>query len=424
MRKIVLLMLLFAVSGLTVAQEVLDRIVAVVDNEIILQSELDFRTEMAAARQRLNPNDQNVKRKILESMVEEKLLYAQAELDSIQVSDEQVDQQLDYQINFYIQQYGSKEKVEEIYGMSIDRIKRELRSDTRKNLMAQMMQQKKFGNVEVSRKEVENFYNKYRDSLGVIPTKYEIAHIFINPQKGDRIKKKAYQLAQQLLDSIKNGADFAALAKKYSDDPGSAKKGGDLGFVKKGIFYPEFESAAFSLEVGETSDIVESPVGYHIIQLLERRGESIHTRHILIKPKSDNEADLKAIDFLNELRDSVVRFKKDFFELAKKYSDDKETAPYGGKLGTFDIGQLDKNMIDMVGKLKPGEISYPKRLDVDPVTYGYHIVKLISKIPEHKPTLKQDYEEIKKLAEFEKKNRLYQSWIKELKEKIYWEIRI
>ncbi len=422
--KNILIFLLFIIAINVNAQEVLDRIVAVVDNEIILQSELDFRTEMAAARQRLNARDPKIKRQILESMIEEKLLYAQAELDSIEVSDDRVDQQLDYQINFYIQQYGSREKVEEIYGMSIDRIKRELRNDTRKNLMAQMVQQKKFGSVEISRKEVEDFFEKYKDSLGVVPTKYEIAHIFINPQKGDRIKKKAYEFAKQLLDSIKNGADFAVLARKYSDDPGSAKQGGDLGFVKRGVFYPEFESAAFALEEGEISDVVESPVGYHIIQLLERRGESIHSRHILIKLKSDSEADLKAIEFLNELRDSIVRGVNTFEYYAKKYSDDKETVPYGGKLGTFDIGQLDKSLLDQVSKLKEGEISYPKRLDVDQTTYGYHIVKLIKKIPEHKPNPETDYEEIKQLAEFEKKQRLYRAWIEELKNKIYWEIRL
>lgn len=418
--SIFLLLLTFDIYG----QEVLDRIVAVVDNEIILQSELDFRTEMAAARQRINPNDPKMKRKILESMIEEKLLYAQAELDSIQVSDDQVDQQLDYQINFYIQQYGSREKVEEIYGMSIDRIKRELRSDTRKNLMAQMVQQKKFGNIEISRKEVEDFFAKYQDSLGVVPTKYEIAHIFINPQKGERIREKALKFAKELLDSIKNGADFATLARRYSDDPGSAKRGGDLGFVKRGIFYPEFESAAYALEEGEISDVVESPVGFHIIQLLERRGESIHSRHILVKLKSDSEADLKAIELLTEIRDSIVRGFNTFEYYAKKYSDDKETAPYGGKLGTFDIGQLDKSLIDQVAKLKEGEISFPKRLDVDPTTYGYHIVKLIKKIPEHKPNLNTDYDEIKRLAEFEKKQNLYKAWIDELKNKIYWEIRL
>lgn len=422
MKKLLIFFALF-VSNLY-AQEVLDRIVAVVDNEIILESELNFRTEMMAARQRLNPKDPKVKKQILESMVEEKLLYAQAELDSIEVTDDQVDQQLDYQINYYIQQYGSKEKVEEIYGMSIDRIKRELRADTRKNLMAQMVQQQKFGKVEVSRKEVEDFYNKYKDSLGVVPQKYEIAHIFINPQKGERIKKKAYELALQLLDSIKKGADFAELARKYSNDPGSAKQGGDLGYVKRGVFYPEFESAAYALEKGELSGVIESPVGFHIIQMLDRRGEAIHTRHILIKLKSDSEADLKAIDFLNELRDSIVRGVNTFEYYAKKYSDDKETAPYGGKLGTFDIGQLDKQMLDVVSQLKEGEISYPKRLDVDPVTYGYHIVKLYKKIPEHKPNLETDYEDIKRLAEYEKKQKLYSDWMAELKNKIYWEIRL
>ncbi len=421
-KKILVLFLFFPL--LLSAQEVLDKIAAVVGDEIILKSELDFRAELVAATQGGNPQDKNFRKKVLESMIEEKLLYEQAKLDSITVSDDQVNEQLDRQINYYIQQYGSKERVEKIYGMSIERIKRELRDDTRKNLMAQMVQQQKFGQVDVSRKEVEEFFDKYKDSLGVVPEKFEIAHIFINPQKGARVRAKALEKAKEILDSLKNGADFAKLAKKYSDDPGSASRGGDLGFVKRGVFYPEFESAAFKLKVGQISGIVESPVGFHIIQLLERRGDEIHTRHILIKLKSDAKADLEAIDFLNAIRDSITRGFHTFEYYAKKYSDDKQSAPYGGKLGTFDKGQLDPSLLEQLYKLKPGGITYPKRLDIDRNTYGYHIVKLIKRIKAHKPSLATDYDEIKRIAELDKKQRLYNEWIKELKKKIYWEIRI
>ena len=419
-----ILFVIFVLAFSVKAQEVLDKIVAVVGDEVILKSELDFRAELTAASQGVDANDPAFRKKVLESMIEEKLLYAQAELDSITVSDDQVNQQLDYQINYYIQQYGSREKVEQVYGMSIERIKRELRDDTRKNLMAQMVQQKKFGNIDISRKEVEEFFDRYKDSLGVVPEKFEIAHIFINPQKGARVRKKAYEKAKMILDSLKHGGDFAELAKKYSDDPGSASKGGDLGFVKRGVFYPQFEEAAFKLKKGELSGIVESPVGFHIIQLLERRGDEIHTRHILVKIRSDEKADLEAIDFLNAIRDSIVRGVHSFAYYAKKYSDDKQSAPFGGKLGTFDAGQLEKSLLDQLYKLKPGGITYPLRLDVDRMTYGYHIVKLIKRIKEHRPSLETDYDEIKKIAELDKKQRLYRQWIKELKKKIYWEIRI
>lgn len=416
--------LLFLICTSVYSQQVLDKIVAVVDNEIILKSELDFRANYEAAQRNMTAPDSVMLRNVLMQMIEEKLLYAQAELDSIVVSDDQVKSQLDYQINYFIQQYGSQEKLEQVYGMPVEKIKRVLRDDTRKNLMAQMLQQKKFGDVQVSRKEVEDFFDMYKDSLGIVPEKYEIAHIFQNPKTGERARKKALDLAKTLLDSLKKGADFAELAKKYSDDPGSAAQGGDLGFVKRGVFYPEFEAAAFSLAPNQLSGIVESPVGFHIIQMLERRGESIHTRHILIKMKSDDESDLKAIEFLNEIRDSIISGKNTFDYYAKKYSDDKESAKFGGVLGTFEANQLDKSIVDQIYKMKEGDISFPKRMELDRNTYGYHIVKLIKRIPQHKANLELDYNEIKRLAEYYKKQKLYKQWMDEIKEKIYWEIRL
>ena len=204
----------------------------------------------------------------MNSLIEEKLVLAQANLDSIVVSDEEVNQRIDYQINMFIQQYGSREKVEQVYGMSVEKIRREMRDEVRKNLMIQRLREKNFANVEASRKEVEDFFRTYKDSLGVIPEKVKISHIYRNPRASEEVKKESRQLARAILDSIKAGADFAEMAKKYSEDPGSAAQGGDLGFVKRGIFYPEFESAAFSLENGEISNVVESPAGFHIICLL------------------------------------------------------------------------------------------------------------------------------------------------------------
>lgn len=406
------------------SQEVVDKIAAVVDDEVILTSELDFQVAMLAAQRKLDPKSPELRKQVLNKLIEDKLMYAQAILDSIEVTDDEVNSQLDQVIAYYTNQYGSQERLEKAYGMSVERIKREMREDTRKNLMAEKLKQQKFANIDVSRKEVADFFNTYEDSLGVIPEKFEIAHIFINPKSTDKLKKKAKEFAQMLRDSIANGADFAELAKKYSDDPGSAAEGGDLGFVKRGVFYPEFEAAAFSLKEGELSQVIESPIGFHIIQLLEKRGESIHARHILIKPKSDDEADLKAIEQLTDIRDSIINNKNTFAYYAQKYSNDKETSKLGGVLGTFEAGQLDKSLLDQIYKLKEGEISFPKRLDIGNGEYGFHIIKLIKRIPEHKPSLETDYEEIKRIAVFKKQEKLYNNWIKEIKDKVYWEIRI
>ncbi len=406
------------------SQQLLDKIVAVVDNEIILKSELDFQIQLFAAQKKIDPNQPGLKEQILNNMIDEKLVYAQALLDSVSVSDDEINQRVDYQVNYFIQQYGSAERVEQIYGMSIEKIKRELRDEIRKNLMIQKLQEKKFGDVQVGPKEVENFFNTFKDSLGIIPEKVKIAHIMRIPEASEKTKEKYRAFAQAILDSIKAGADFAEMAKKYSEDPGSAKEGGDLGFVKRGVFYPEFEAAAFALQPGQISDVVESPVGFHIIQMIEKRGESIHTRHILIKIKKGDEADLRAIEFLSAIRDSIVKGVGTFQDYAKKYSEDKETAPFGGELGTFYLSQLDKSILETVSKMKDGEISFPKRIELGGGNYGYQIVELEKRTPQHSANLKEDYNELQKLADEYKKQQKYEEWINELKKKIYWQVRL
>lgn len=423
MKKMFLIILLFHTS-LIISQEVIDKIVAVVDDEVILQSELEFQVAMYAMQRKLDPDDPLLKKELLNKLIEDKLLYAQSILDSVEVSDDDINRQLDQVIAYYTQQYGSQERLEEAYGMSTEKIKREMRDDTRKNLMADMLKNQKFGKLDVTRREVKEFFETYQDSLGMISEKFEIAHIFVNPKSTDKLKLKSKLFAQSLLDSIKNGADFAELAKKVSEDPGSASAGGDLGFVKRGVFYPEFESAAFKLKEGELSEVIESPVGFHIIELIEKRGESIRTRHILVKPKSDDEADLNAIEKLSDIRDSINNNINTFEYFAAKYSDDKETANFGGLLGKFEVGQLDKSLLDQVYKLSEGEIGFPKRLEIGNEEYGFHIVKLIKRVPAHKADLDLDYEEIKRIALFKKREKLISNWISEIKENIYWELRI
>jgi peptidyl-prolyl cis-trans isomerase SurA len=421
--KIINILILYA--GILIAQTVIiDRVVAVIDNEIILQSELDFQAAIFASQRGMDPNSPELRNQILDAMIDEKLVYAQAELDSIVVTDAEVAQRIEYQIAVLKQQYGSEASIESMYGMSIEKIKRELRDDVRKNLMVQRLREKNFAPIEASRREVEGFFQTYKDSLGMIPEKLRIYHIFRNPKTTDRMKNQYLNFAQAVLDSIKQGASFEEMAKKYSEDPGSKAYGGDLGFVKKGVFYPQFEAAAFALEVGQLSDVVETPVGYHLIELLERRGESIRTRHILFKFKADEGADLEAIEFLTDLRDSVVKGVNTFKYYAKRHSEDKETAPFSGDLGTFYINQLDKNLLDVVSKLKQGEISFPKRIDYGQGIYGYHIVYLESRVPQHPPSLEEDYTELKRLADEHKKQKQYEDWVASLRDKIFWEVRL
>ncbi len=273
MRIKILFLSLFLVCAVYAQQQVIDEVAAVVGNEIIMKSELDYQVKLTAAQQKINPSTPGLEQKVLDQMIDEKLAYAQALLDSITVSDDEVNQRIDYQINYFEQQYGSKEKVEQLYGMSIEKIRRTLEDPVRKQKVVQNLEQKKFGDVNASRREVQEFFNTYKDSIGVIPEKVQVAHIFMVPKATAAMKEQAKAKAEAILDSIKHGADFAEMAKKYSEDPGSAAEGGDLGWVGKGVFYPEFEAAAFALKPGELSGVVESPVGFHIIQMIERRGD-------------------------------------------------------------------------------------------------------------------------------------------------------
>ncbi len=422
MKNVLVVIILF--YGSLFAQDVLDRVVAVVDNEVILQSELDFRVQLEAAKFKVNPDSPELKSRILDQMITEKLFYAQSILDSIIVSATEINGQVDYQIQYLLQQYGSKENLEKLYGRSLEKIKRELRPEVEKQIMVKRLREKKFGQIEASRRQVEEFFYKFKDSLGTIPEKVKIAHIYKNPRMSDRLKAKAYELAGTLLDSIKRGGDFADLAKKFSEDPGSAAQGGDLGFVKRGVFYPEFESAAFALNEGELSGVVESPVGFHIIQLLEKRGESIHTRHILVKVKADNDTDLDLITFLSDLRDSILLNENTFEHYAVLYSDDKATSVFGGVLGTYYIDRLDKELLSTVSKLKQGEISAPKRIDYSADNYGYHIVKLLERIPQHKPDLELDYDELKNLTVMYLQDEMEKNWLEEIRQNVFWEIKL
>ncbi len=418
--KIILILFIAAIN--IYSQEVVDKIAAIVDNEIILKSEVDYQVKVLAAQKKIDPSTPGLEKQVLNTMIDDKLAYAQTLLDSITVSDDEVNARVNYQLQYFEQQYGSKEKVEQIYGMSEEKIKRELEGPVRKQLMVQKLEEKKFGNVEATSLEVQKFFNTYKDSIGIIPEKVKIAHIFKIPIATEQMKEVYKKKAEAILDSIKHGADFAEMAKKYSEDPGSASDGGDLGWVGKGVFYPQFEAAAFELKPGQISDVVESPVGFHIIQMIAKRGDKIHVRHILIKIKKGDQADLSAIEFLSSIRDSIVKGDSTFSYYAKKYSDDKESAPFGGDLGTFYLNQLDPSMLDIVSKLKPGEISFPKRVDYGKGNYGYHIVLLEKKIPQHVASLATDYNDIQKLADQEKKQKEYDKWVNELKDKIYWKI--
>jgi peptidyl-prolyl cis-trans isomerase SurA len=425
MKRSTLLTLLVFVCSLAPAQ-VLDRIVAIVDNDVILQSELDAQIQFLALNNKIDPKTPGLKEEVLENMINEKLLVAKAIEDSVTVSDEEVQQQLDAAIQQRVQQVGSVARLEELYGMPLSKIKREYRDEMRKNLLAQKLQQQRVGNATVSRFEVEEFYRTYKDSLPPVPEQLEMSRIFMTPKPSEKVREETRARMQQLLDSLRAGADFAALARRYSQDPGSAEQGGDLGFVRRGQFVTEFETAVFSLGVGQISNIIETAFGFHIIQLLERRGDAVHARHILLRVPRTAVSDSSTVATLDSLRTRALAGES-FAELAKKYSEDKESNLIGGMLPPVDLEQLEKDWYPAVIDLKPGEISKPFRVSSQGATganYGYQIVLLRKRTPTHQMTLEQDYHKIEAMALNYKRTKDYQAWMQELRSKIFWQVNL
>ncbi len=422
MKKLIVLLIFY--SSMTFAQEVLDKIVAVVDDEYILLSELDFQTQLTAYQRRLNPNDPSLKKSVLNSMIEEKLILAQAQIDSVVVSEEEVNRQLDYQIEMFIEQYGSKENFEKAYNRPLEKIKRELRDEVKNNLLIQKVQGQRFATMEISRFEVEEFFNSFKDSLGKVPEEVKLSQIFLAPKISESDRERVKNRLEKIVDSLKSGIDFGELAKRNSEDQATAKDGGDLGFVKRGLFFKEFEEAAFTLNEGEISDVVGTPLGFHLIKLLERRGESVRVRHILLKVQLSQEVDESVKSKLKIIADSIRNGFGSFADFARKYSEDKASSQFGGEMGTLQITELETDMRNSVAKLSEGEISEPRKITLAQNNYGYQIILLEKRIPEHFPNLDQDYEKLSQIALFNKKQKVYSGWIEQLKKQVYWEVRI
>jgi peptidyl-prolyl cis-trans isomerase SurA len=404
------------------AQQVVDKVVAVVGDEAIFLSDLQNETQLYALQNQVDPKAPDLQKKVLDAMINDRLVLAKAIEDSVTVTDDEVQQQLNDRIKEIVQQYGSEARVEELYGMSINRMKREFRETMKKQLLKSKLQRLKFGDITVSRREVEEFFENYRDSLPPVPEEVEVSHIYMAPKVSARVKQATYEKAKIILDSIKAGGDFATFAKRYSEDPGSAVHGGDLGWARRGDFVKEFEEATFALKPGEISDVVETSLGYHIIQLLDRRGEAVHPRQILIKLERSQADDDSTIAFLKELK-MRAQAGESFADLAKKYSEDDESSILGGDLGTLSVDQLQPDFLSTVKALSPGEISDPSKVTLSK-GYGFHIVLLRKRTPAHKLNLSQDWKRIEQYAIGFKRNKDYAQWLDELRHSIYWEERL
>jgi peptidyl-prolyl cis-trans isomerase SurA len=416
-----LLYLTFLIPAALSAQTLVDRIVAVVDKEIITESELNERVIFLAAQNRLDPNQISLRKQVLDGLVSEKLILAQALIDSIEVTDDEVTRALEQQIANFVRQVGSEQRVEQMYGKSISRIKRDYRTDIKNQLLVQKDRQQREASLSVTHREVEDFFASFRDSLPQVPEEFEVSHIYIVPKPDTSVEAKTRSVMQSLLDSIRAGRDFADFAKRYSTDPGSAASGGDLGWEKRGVFVREFEETVFGMKDGEISNLVKTQFGFHIIQLLGRRGESVHARHILMKIEKGSASDSAAVDSLRKIRERAIKGES-FAELASKYSEDEDTKTIGGDLGTLTTDQLQPDFAGQIKDMKAGEISEPLRTVVGS-SYGFHIIWMRKRTAPHAINLQDDFKRIEQLALYMKRNKQNAEWIDELKKTIYVDLR-
>lgn len=420
---IYILVLIVGVQGQS--QQALDRISAIVDDGIILESEVVQAAYLIAMQLKIDPAKdmeqfKELQTNALENLINRKLLLIQADKDTIVADERQVEGYLQQQMQNNIQQVGGEDKLEEYFGSTISKIRRQFREEIEKNLIIQAIQAEKLANVKVSRREVELFYKTMKDSVGKVNETVDISHILVEAKPGEESKKEALETIESLKKKIAEGEDFAELAKKFSEDPGSTTRGGDLGFMSRGDFVTSFEQAAFALKPGEVSDIVESEYGYHLIRLEAKRGEKIHTRHILITAKPTEKDQRAAAAEIKQIHADLLAG-ADFFELVDKHSMDTSTKEQRGHLGVFDVKQLQetaKEFTFALNGVKPGEYS-------DPVAtqYGFHVLKLNSRDLARELSVEKDWDRIEAMALEFKKQEEFKKLLDEIRQEVYIELK-
>lgn len=406
----------------------IDGIIAVVADKIILYSEL--KEQLTNYSRSGNTVDQNTECLLFEELLFQKLLVHQSEVDSLVVEEKEIQAEIDRRLDYFINQFGSPQKLEDFYGKKLIDIKDEFHDLIENQIKSQRMQGEITANVSVSPKEVRKFYESIpKDSLPFINSEVEIAHIVFDPQIQEEEKERVKIRLKEIRDRVLAGEDFGTLAYLYSEDPGSGRKNGELGFLTRSMLVPEFAAAAFSLQKGETSEIVESEFGFHIIQLIEKRGQEANFRHILLKPK------VHSSDFQNSRSkaDSVLKLVNmnslTFEKAAQLVSDDKDTKLNDGKLanpatGTTkfemdQLSQLDPSLFFVLDKMSEGDISEPVIYQKPDGSKAYRLVKLITATEPHRANLKKDYQRIQAVAKANKEKEEVDKWIQKNIEKNY-----
>jgi peptidyl-prolyl cis-trans isomerase SurA len=408
----------FVIINNAISQDkIIDQIIAVIGDNYILKSDIENQFLQLEAKSEFQGVD--LKCNILEELLYQNLLLHQAALDSLTISDKELDSQLDRRIRYFVSQVGSEKKLEEYFKKSILEIKSDLRESLEKQLLSEKMQDKLTGSIKVTPSEVKQcFKDMPKDSIPLIGEQIEYEQIVIYPVISEKEKLAVKEKLNGFRERILKGDKFSTLAALYSEDPGSAVKGGELGFVGRSDLVPEFAAVAFKLKDGEVSRIVETEFGYHIIQLIERLGEQINVRHILLSPKVDPGSAVKARVQLDSIARVIRLDSITFKNAAEKFSHDKETRLNGGLAvnpytnnSRFDIEQIDGTSSYWIKKLKIGEISSPFEFTNEKSQKCYKIIRLKARYPAHKANLKDDYQSIQDYAMALKKQQIMKDWI-------------
>jgi len=417
MNRKIIFAITFCFITLSASSQIIDKIVAVVGDEVVLMS--DIETQYLQYLASGNTEADAVRCQIIEDVLYQKLLAHQAKVDSTDVGEDEVNKELERRLGSFVSQLGSEQALEEYYGKSILDIKTEFYDIIYNQLLSQRMQSAITANVKITPAEVNLFYSEIEksDQLPTMPTTIQISQIVkipeISPDEKSRIRKKLISFR----DRIKGGEDFKVLATLYSDDTESAKNGGELGFVNRGDLVPEFESAAFALTGDEISEVIETKFGYHIIQLIERRGETVNVRHILMNPKVSSASLLEAKNQLKKVEDLMNTNELTFEDAAKNHSDDI-SKNNGGLLinpqsgaSLFTVDQLPLDIRYVAERMKEGEVSSISQFIMQDGKKAYRIVKITKKTKEHIANLVDDFTQINDAALNSKKQLEINDWV-------------
>ena len=379
---------------------VIDRSVALVGNDIVMLSEIEAEAQMMRARGLTV--DKTARCEILENMLVSKLFLTQAKLDSLTVNDAQVSASLDQRVNEIMSTLGGEQKMEEYFGKPVYKLRQEWRQTLNDQSLIQEMQRNVASNTpKLTPRDIKKYCEETpAEDLPMVSTKYRIRQIGIYPDR-EAAELAVKERLVTLRERIVNGEKFSTLARLYSQDPGSLSKGGELGMASRAIFWPAFSDAAMSLKVGQVSQVVETPDGFHIIQLIEREGDMFNARHILIKPQYTSEDRERAFHKLDSIRNLVLADTLSFFDAARAYSEEKHSATNGGLMADeytgssyFEKDQLKPNDYNVLRNMQEGDISEPfESLDNEGRNGNtiYKILYLEKILPAHVANYQDDY---------------------------------